>query len=108
VEEIDMHTSILTTIVLSGGIALAGCSNNTETGALGGGLLGAGIGAATGGSGGAIAGGLIGAGAGALLGNSEDEKQNKDQNLEQENARLRRQVELKQENESLRQQLQDE
>ena len=53
-------------------------------------------------------GGLIGAGAGALLGNAEDEKQNKDQNLEQENARLRRQVELKQENESLRQQLQDE
>ena len=103
-----MHTSILTTLVLVGGLALTGCSTNAESGALGGGLLGAGIGAATGGSGGAIAGGLIGAGAGALLGNAEDEKRSNEQNLEHENAKLRRQVELKQENESLRQQLQDE
>jgi outer membrane lipoprotein SlyB len=102
-----MHTSIVTTFVLVGGLALTGCSNNTETGALGGGLLGAGIGAATGGSGGALAGGLIGAGAGALFGNAEDQKQHKENNLEEENAQLRRQIDLKQENERLRQQLQD-
>ena len=102
-----MHKSIVTTLVLIGGLSLTGCQTNAESGALGGGLLGAGIGAATGGSGGAIAGGLIGAGAGALLGNAEDQKQDQANNLEDENARLHRQVELKQENEQLRQQLQD-
>jgi hypothetical protein len=60
-------------------LLLCGCSsmNNTESGALGGGLIGAGIGGLIGAVThrpveGALIGGALGAGTGALVGNSED------------------------------------
>ncbi len=65
-------------------VGMSGCSsmNNTESGALGGGVLGAGLGALVGAATGhAAAGAAIGAGAGAitggLIGHSEDRAENK-------------------------------
>jgi hypothetical protein len=62
-------------------LAMTGCSNmsNTDKGVLGGGALGAGIGALAGGprhaGAGALIGGATGAVAGGLIGNSADEKE---------------------------------
>src|SRR5262245_4501393 len=64
--------------------AVNGCSsmNHTETGALSGGLIGAGIGALAGGrhnaGAGAAVGGLVGTGVGALAGHSADEQDKRD------------------------------
>ncbi|MCH2138131.1 MAG: glycine zipper domain-containing protein [Phycisphaerales bacterium] len=103
-----MQKRILVSIVLLGGTmltGLTGCKNNAERTAFGGGLLGAGIGAATGGGSGAVAGGLIGAGGGYLIGNAEDKKANSSASLAEENAQLRRELELRRENARLRQAL---
>ncbi len=63
-------------------LATSGCSgmNNTQAGALGGGLVGAGVGTVIGGLSrhpaiGALAGAAVGSGVGALAGNSEDKRE---------------------------------
>jgi hypothetical protein len=65
-------------------LLVCGCStmNNTESGALGGGLLGAGVGTLIGLAAhrpvaGAVVGGAVGAGTGALIGNAEDRAEKK-------------------------------
>ena len=85
------------------GLALlfsCGCANNTQTDALGGGLLGAGLGALMAGPRhalqGAAIGGAVGAGTGALVGNSQDkiDQQRKDYAIAAANAQAQRQMSL--------------
>jgi hypothetical protein len=75
----------LVVLALLAMLSSEGCStmNNTESGALGGGLIGAGIGALAGGHKhaleGAVAGGAIGTGVGALAGHSADQDEKRRQ-----------------------------
>ena len=78
--------SRLLSVALLSSTALCGCAgmSNTDRGALGGGAIGTGAGAAigslTGHTGaGAVIGGLTGAVAGGLIGNSKDEKEQKEE-----------------------------
>lgn len=70
----------LTLIALVGALGLSACGPNTSTGAVAGGLIGAGAGAIIGNQSGrplegAAIGGAIGAGSGALLGNAKDKRE---------------------------------
>jgi hypothetical protein len=77
-----------------------GCANNTQTDALGGGILGAGLGALMAGPrhalAGAAIGGAVGAGTGALVGNSQDkvDQQRKDYAIAAANAQAQRQMSI--------------
>ena len=89
-----MNASKLGWLVILPGLMLTGCSSmsNTDAGILGGGAVGAGVGAIVGKAlGNTGAGALIGAGAGALtgglIGNAEDKKEIHDARVSAVNAR---------------------
>ncbi len=83
-------------------LSTTGCSgmNNTQTDALGGGILGAGLGALLAGPrhalAGAAIGGAVGAGTGALVGNSQDQRDQRRQDsaIAAANAQAARQMSL--------------
>ena len=111
-----MKSSVLVVCALAAGLALTGCKNDAQSGA----LIGAGVGALAGQAiGGNTAGTLIGAGIGAgagyAIGNEEDKSKAEerarargaqDEQLRAENERLQRQLELERENARLRRELQ--
>ncbi len=66
--------TLMIMIISLNSILLPGCQTQAQTGALIGGLGGAGIGAAVEGTEGALIGGAIGAGAGYIIGNEADKK----------------------------------
>ncbi len=72
-----LHKLITTLIILIVAVNLVlvpGCATQAQTGALIGGVGGAGIGAAVGDTEGALIGGALGAGAGYLIGHEQDKK----------------------------------
>jgi hypothetical protein len=74
---------LLLAVASIGFVFVAGCENNAQTGALVGGLGGAGVGALIGGhhnaGAGALIGGAVGAGGGYIIGNEADKKQQQQQ-----------------------------